>query len=101
MLQVANFKYIDEAATKAEEEVPTTPLEDKTATNNSEKANFWEELLRDRYEVHKVEEFNTMGKGKRSRKQVCFFQSIYGHLFFQIFNTSPELQLKNKLPNRI
>ncbi|XP_031101578.1 CHD3-type chromatin-remodeling factor PICKLE [Ipomoea triloba] len=68
--KVANFKYIDEEAAKAEEEVPTTPLEDKTATNNSEKANFWEELLRDRYEVHKVEEFNTMGKGKRSRKQM-------------------------------
>ncbi|CAH9086176.1 unnamed protein product [Cuscuta europaea] len=68
--KVANFEYIDEAEAKAEEEVPTSPVEDKAALNNSERASFWEELLRDRYEVHKVEELNAMGKGKRSRKQM-------------------------------
>lgn len=42
----------------------------KATVNNSERENYWEELLKDRFEEHKVEEFNAMGKGKRSRKQV-------------------------------
>ena len=70
MLQVANFEYIDEGEAAAEEEVRMASTEIKTTTNNSERASFWEDLLRDKYEVHKVEEFNAMGKGKRSRKQV-------------------------------
>lgn len=45
-------------------------MENKAAVNNSERTSYWEELLRDRYEVHKIEEFNALGKGKRSRKQV-------------------------------
>lgn len=48
-------------------------MENKATVNNSERASYWEELLRDKYEVHQVEEFKTMGKGKRSRKQVKFF----------------------------
>ncbi|XP_047969481.1 CHD3-type chromatin-remodeling factor PICKLE [Salvia hispanica] len=65
--KVANFEYVDEAET--EEEVPAPPSESK-ASVNPERASFWEDLLRDKYEVQKVEEFNAMGKGKRSRKQM-------------------------------
>ncbi|CAI9772930.1 unnamed protein product [Fraxinus pennsylvanica] len=68
--KVANFEYVDEAEVAAEEEASVAPTESKVSTNNSEKANYWEELLRDKYEVQKVEEFNAMGKGKRSRKQM-------------------------------
>ncbi|XP_016537603.2 CHD3-type chromatin-remodeling factor PICKLE-like isoform X3 [Capsicum annuum] len=68
--KVANFEYVEEAEATAEDEAPIAPLENKATVNNSERATYWEELLRDRYEVHQVEEFNTMGKGKRSRKQM-------------------------------
>lgn len=70
--QVANFEYVDEAEVAAEEESPVPPSESKASVNNTERSSFWEDLLRDKYEVHKVEEFNAMGKGKRSRKQVFF-----------------------------
>ncbi|KAL3360970.1 hypothetical protein AABB24_014074 [Solanum stoloniferum] len=68
--KVANFEYVEEAEATAEEEAPTAPVENKATVNNSERASYWEELLRDKYEVHQVEEFKTMGKGKRSRKQM-------------------------------
>ncbi|GMQ02924.1 hypothetical protein CsSME_00048941 [Camellia sinensis var. sinensis] len=67
--KVANFEYIDEVEAAAEEEARKASTENKTTTNNPDRASYWEELLKDRYEVHKVEEFNAMGKGKRSRKQ--------------------------------
>ncbi|KAL4560242.1 hypothetical protein LXL04_032392 [Taraxacum kok-saghyz] len=67
--KVANFEYIDEAS-KMEEEIQEPIAEDKSAATNPERSSYWEELLKDRYEVHKVEEFNSMGKGKRSRKQM-------------------------------
>lgn len=53
-----------------EEEIPVPQSDSKASVNNPERAGFWEDLLRDKYEVQKVEEFNAMGKGKRSRKQV-------------------------------
>ncbi|WMV34711.1 hypothetical protein MTR67_028096 [Solanum verrucosum] len=68
--KVANFEYIEEAEATPEEDIPAPPLENKATVLNSERATYWEELLRDRYEMHKVEEFNGMGKGKRSRKQM-------------------------------
>ncbi|KAL3650669.1 hypothetical protein CASFOL_007072 [Castilleja foliolosa] len=67
--KVANFEYVEEAEL-AEEDAPVPPTENKATVNNSERASFWEDLLRDKYEVHKVEEFNSLGKGKRSRKQM-------------------------------
>ncbi|XWS70486.1 hypothetical protein CRYUN_Cryun03dG0052200 [Craigia yunnanensis] len=68
--KVANFEYIEEAEIVAEEEAQKVAVENKNTMNNSERSSYWEELLRDRYEVHKVEEFNALGKGKRSRKQM-------------------------------
>ncbi|KAI5647924.1 hypothetical protein M9H77_33929 [Catharanthus roseus] len=68
--KVANFEYVDEAEAGAEVEEPVAPVENKATVNNSERASYWEDLLRDKYEVHKTEEFNSMGKGKRSRKQM-------------------------------
>ncbi|XP_024982833.1 CHD3-type chromatin-remodeling factor PICKLE [Cynara cardunculus var. scolymus] len=68
--KVANFEYIEEAESRVEEEIQEPLAENKSAANNPEKASYWEELLKDRYEVHKIEEFNSMGKGKRSRKQM-------------------------------
>ncbi|KAK8465456.1 hypothetical protein PHAVU_009G088700 [Phaseolus vulgaris] len=63
--KVANFEYVDEAEAAAEEAAQKRALEN---LNNSERTHFWEELLRDKYQEHKVEEFNALGKGKRNRK---------------------------------
>lgn len=68
---MANFEYIEEVEAAAEEEAQKRAAESTPASNNTERASYWEELLKDRYEEQKVEEFNAMGKGKRSRKQVC------------------------------
>ncbi|XP_058203375.1 CHD3-type chromatin-remodeling factor PICKLE-like isoform X3 [Rhododendron vialii] len=66
--KVANFEYIDEVQAAAEEQARKASIEN--TTTYSERANYWEDLLKDKYEVNKVEEFNAMGKGKRSRKQM-------------------------------
>ncbi|KAE8701589.1 CHD3-type chromatin-remodeling factor PICKLE [Hibiscus syriacus] len=68
--KVANFEYKEEEETVAEEEAQKVAMENKNTLNNSERTSYWDELLRDRYEVQKVEEFNSLGKGKRSRKQM-------------------------------
>ncbi|XP_010942119.1 CHD3-type chromatin-remodeling factor PICKLE [Elaeis guineensis] len=70
--KVANFEYIDEveAAAAKEEEARKRSMTDRASSSNSERANYWDELLRDRYEVQQIEELTTMGKGKRSRKQM-------------------------------
>ncbi|CAK7353888.1 unnamed protein product [Dovyalis caffra] len=68
--KVANFEYIEEVEAAAEEEAQKAAMETKSTVTNSERTNYWEELLKDSYEVHKVEEFNALGKGKRSRKQM-------------------------------
>uniref|UniRef100_A0A0D9WMM4 CHD3-type chromatin-remodeling factor PICKLE n=1 Tax=Leersia perrieri TaxID=77586 RepID=A0A0D9WMM4_9ORYZ len=68
--KVANFEYIDEAkALAAKEEEARKKAEAEAA--NSDRANYWDNLLKDRYDVQKVEEHTTMGKGKRSRKQMA------------------------------
>ena len=67
---MANFEYVDEAEVAAEEEAQKAAADTKATVNNAEKTSFWEDLLKDRYEVHKEEKFNSLGKGKRSRKQV-------------------------------
>lgn len=74
VFQVANFEYIDKAEAAAEEvEAQKAAAEERSSMSNSERMTYWEELLKDRYEVHKVEEFNALGKGKRSRKQVLLY----------------------------
>ncbi|KAG2609908.1 hypothetical protein PVAP13_4KG075700 [Panicum virgatum] len=67
--KVANFEYIDEAKALAEKEEARRKAAAEAA--NSERANYWDELLKDRYDVQKVEEHTAMGKGKRSRKQMA------------------------------
>ncbi|KAL8154275.1 hypothetical protein V2J09_012035 [Rumex salicifolius] len=69
--KVANFEYIDEVEASTEEENQNAAVESKPAVHNSERLSYWEELLRDKYEVHKTEEFSSLGKGKRSRKQLA------------------------------
>lgn len=54
----------------AEAEAQKASMLNKPAASNTETKVYWEDLLKDRYEEHKVEEFTAMGKGKRSRKQV-------------------------------
>ncbi|WVZ82247.1 hypothetical protein U9M48_029533 [Paspalum notatum var. saurae] len=66
--KVANFEYIDEAKALAEKEEARRKAAAEAA--NSARANYWDELLKDRYDVQKVEEHTAMGKGKRSRKQM-------------------------------
>ncbi|CAL5390247.1 unnamed protein product [Camellia sinensis] len=73
LIKVANFEYIDVVeAAAAEEEARKASTENKTTTNNPDRASYWEESLKDRYEEQKVEEFNAMSKGNRSRKQVFY-----------------------------
>lgn len=45
-------------------------MNDKASGSNVDRANYWDQLLKDRYGVHQMEEYTAMGKGKRSRKQV-------------------------------
>ncbi|XP_047075437.1 CHD3-type chromatin-remodeling factor PICKLE [Lolium rigidum] len=66
--KVANFEYIDEAKALAAKEEARRKAEAEAASN---KANFWEDLLKDRYVAPEVEEDTAMGKGKRSRKQMA------------------------------
>ncbi|KAF5949590.1 hypothetical protein HYC85_011583 [Camellia sinensis] len=70
LIKVANFEYIDEVEAAVEEEARKASTENKTTTNNPDRASYWEESLKERYEVQKVEEFNAMGKGNRSHKQM-------------------------------
>ncbi|KAF7817290.1 CHD3-type chromatin-remodeling factor PICKLE isoform X1 [Senna tora] len=67
--KVANFEYIDEVEAAAEEAARKRAMENTTTVANTERTKYWEELLGDRYEVHKVEELNALGKGKRSRQK--------------------------------
>lgn len=68
---MANFEYIDEVEAAAEEAEKRRAIENESAVASTERAKYWEELLGDRYEVHKVQELDALGKGKRSRhKQV-------------------------------
>ncbi|RDY08117.1 CHD3-type chromatin-remodeling factor PICKLE, partial [Mucuna pruriens] len=66
--KVANFEYIEEAD-QAEEVAQNTAKENQSATS-SKRTNYWEELLKDRYEEHQVEELNVLGKGKRNRNKL-------------------------------
>ncbi|OWM72377.1 hypothetical protein CDL15_Pgr018262 [Punica granatum] len=66
----ANFEYIDEAKATTEEEAQKAVEESKSTPANTDRTSYWEELLKDRYEEHKAEEFNALDKGKRSRKQM-------------------------------
>ncbi|XP_050891252.1 CHD3-type chromatin-remodeling factor PICKLE isoform X2 [Lathyrus oleraceus] len=61
--KVANFEYIDEAEAAEEK----SEIEGKFSVSGSEGKSYWEELLKDRYQEHKVEEHNVLGKGKRNR----------------------------------
>ncbi|CAK8569972.1 unnamed protein product [Lathyrus sativus] len=61
--KVANFEYIDEAEAAEEK----SEIEGKFSVSGSEGKSYWEELLKDRYQEHKVEELNVLGKGKRNR----------------------------------
>lgn len=86
---MANFEYIEKVEAVAEEEAQKAKMDNKPSVSNPEKSNYWEELLRDRYEVHKVEEFNALGKGKRSRKQVfqfCLYDVLLKSLWSLLFN---------------
>ncbi|XP_061365248.1 CHD3-type chromatin-remodeling factor PICKLE isoform X2 [Gastrolobium bilobum] len=65
--KVANFEYVDEVQAAAEEAAQKRAME---TVNSSERTHFWEELLKDRFQEHKVEEFNALGKGKRNRKMM-------------------------------
>uniref|UniRef100_A0A6N2KIW4 CHD3-type chromatin-remodeling factor PICKLE n=1 Tax=Salix viminalis TaxID=40686 RepID=A0A6N2KIW4_SALVM len=68
--KVANFEYIDKAEAAAEKEAQRAVMETKSTVSNSERTNYWEELLKGSYEVQKIDESNALGKGKRSRKQM-------------------------------
>ncbi|PKA66152.1 CHD3-type chromatin-remodeling factor PICKLE [Apostasia shenzhenica] len=68
--KVANFEYIDEVEAAAKEEAKKKHAAENGSVSNPDRVNYWDELLRDRYEVIQIEESATMGKGKRNRKQM-------------------------------
>jgi hypothetical protein len=98
MCQVANFEYIDEAKALAAKEEARRKAEAEAASN---KANFWEDLLKDRYVAPEVEEDTAMGKGKRSRKQVHLSMFVLSDflLFLQIQILTENLHLFTTLSN--
>jgi len=59
---VANIEYIDKI--KAAEE--KSEIENTFYVSSSKGKNYWEELLKDKYQEQKVEEQNALGKGKRN-----------------------------------
>ncbi|VYS53442.1 unnamed protein product [Arabidopsis thaliana] len=67
--KVANFEYIDENEAAALE-AQRVAAESKSSAGNSDRASYWEELLKDKFELHQAEELNALGKRKRSRKQL-------------------------------
>ncbi|KAH7688333.1 DNA helicase protein [Dioscorea alata] len=71
--KVANFEYIDEveAAAAKEEEARRQSLANNSSSMNFDRTSYWEDLLKDKYEMHQIDEFTAMGKGKRSRKQMA------------------------------
>jgi len=47
------------------------PADDNESSASSmKKTNYWEELLRERHQQHKVEELHALGKGKRTRAKL-------------------------------
>ncbi|XXG40563.1 hypothetical protein AAC387_Pa01g1247 [Persea americana] len=71
--KVANFEYIDNVDDHAAavEEAKRQSIANKDNATNSERTSYWEDLLKERYEVHQSEEFAALGKRKRSRKQIA------------------------------
>ncbi|KAK4769193.1 hypothetical protein SAY86_027343 [Trapa natans] len=68
--KVANFEYIDDVDTGEEEEAQKVNEDSKSIPGYTDRTSYWEDLLKDKYVEHKTEEFNALGKGKRSRKQM-------------------------------
>lgn len=73
---MANFEYIDEVEAAAKEAARKKAMEIESTVASTERTKYWEELLGDRYEVHKVEELNALGKGKRSRHKQVYTCSV-------------------------
>ncbi|CAH2061075.1 unnamed protein product [Thlaspi arvense] len=65
--KVANFEYIDENEAAALE-AQRVAAESKSSAGD--RASYWEELLKDKFEVQQAEELNSLGKRKRNRKQL-------------------------------
>ncbi|XP_024359262.1 CHD3-type chromatin-remodeling factor PICKLE isoform X2 [Physcomitrium patens] len=71
--KVANFDYINEedaAAAAAEEAEKEARAKLEAEMEGQGRAQFWDNLLKDRVVEQQVEEFEELGKGKRSRRQV-------------------------------
>ena len=69
---MANFEYVDEEeaeAARAEEARKQAEVDHKCAeVTAAERAQYWDSLLKDKYEEPHIEERTELGKGKRSRK---------------------------------
>ncbi|XP_023635622.1 CHD3-type chromatin-remodeling factor CHR7 isoform X1 [Capsella rubella] len=63
--KVAKFEYIDEN----EEDSAAAVEEAQAIENNADRTSHWEELLKDKHEMHQAEELNGLGKRKRKCKQ--------------------------------
>lgn len=106
LLQVANFDYINEedalaAAAAAEEAERVERAKLEAEMNGQGKVQFWENLLKDRVVEQQLEEFEELGKGKRSRKQV---QKILltdfnpqGHFFTLVLSQNLHVRVNCKL----
>jgi hypothetical protein len=73
LLQVANFEYVNEEKALAAAEEAEREAQAKREAEVAEgpgRSQFWDSLLKDRVVEIQVEEFQELGKGKRSRKQV-------------------------------
>ncbi|KAJ7564340.1 hypothetical protein O6H91_02G013700 [Diphasiastrum complanatum] len=71
--KVANFEYLeeDEAAAARLQEAEREAKADRESEilDSAARAKYWEDLLKDKYEQKQFDEFQELGKGKRSRRQ--------------------------------
>ncbi|KAK8520150.1 hypothetical protein V6N12_004111 [Hibiscus sabdariffa] len=96
------LKAFKEAETVAEEGTQNVAVENKNTMNNYERTSYWDELSRDKNEVHKVKEFNALGKGKRSRKKYkeLSYDECYWEFESDISAFQSEIERFNKIQTR-
>ncbi|XP_024004425.1 CHD3-type chromatin-remodeling factor PICKLE [Eutrema salsugineum] len=74
--KVANFEYIDENEAPALEEAQA--IENKSSGGKSDRANYWEDLLKDKFKVQQAEDLKALGKRTRSSKKYTEEDEIAG-----------------------
>lgn len=81
--KVANFAYAEDEAAANEIQAEDARLEAELEEEKQRGREYWEELLRSRWEDAYVRQEVEMGKGRRSRKQVS--KGLFCRFYFCLF----------------